>query len=201
MPHFNYYDDWKNADVQCEKCVWRGSGADLVEGEITDDLIELRCPSCHDCTALLIFPTLAESRENWHKLSESERLHIEKIEAFQANFENRKLNSTTELPDIPDPAFVLNWDMDDEGTLIRQGERVIFREPAIWEGYERFEKVAEILRARYGPALRDLVPTGASEMYLYGDRLASPGIVDAARKRIFSDGDPGASQSASGSFS
>jgi hypothetical protein len=57
----------------------------------------------------------------------------------------------------------------------------------LWEGYERFIEVAEILRKRYGTALRDLIPTPASELYLYGDELSSPRLIAQTRKRIFTD--------------
>ncbi len=83
----------------------------------------------------------------------------------------------------------MSWDFVDEGsrreTLIKCGGKIIFGEPALWEGYKRFVEVAEILRSRYGAALRDLIPTKASELYLYGDALGSDRVVAAARERIF----------------
>jgi hypothetical protein len=72
-------------------------------------------------------------------------------------------------------------------TLIKHGKTVILREPAIYEGYERFIEVAKILRAHYGSALRDLVPTESSKTYLYGDNLSSLEIVSEARQKIFTD--------------
>jgi len=80
---------------------------------------------------------------------------------LQANFTDRKLREATQLPDIDSPSFILHWDFVHAGfdseTLIKHGETIIFREPVIYEGYERFIEVAKILRARYGPALRDLL--------------------------------------------
>ena len=88
------------------------------------------------------------------------------------------------------PSFTLYWDFADHGssreTLIKHGDNVIFAEPALYEGYERFIQVAEISRSRYGAALRDLIPTTASELYLYGDCSPSHAILAEARKRIFS---------------
>src|SRR5437870_6028049 len=95
------------------------------------------------------------------------------------------LSEPSQLPDIAEPSFILHWDFADDGslkeTLIKHGANVIFAEPAFYEGYERFIEVAEILRSRYGAALHDLIPTNASEVYLYGDNLGSPAIVAAAR--------------------
>jgi hypothetical protein len=155
------------------------------EGAITADLLELKCPACGYCFSLIGFPTLEECRANWNMLSPTERKSVEQAEAFRREFASRKLMAPAQLPEINDPAFVLEWDKSGNETIIRRGERVFFTEPAVWEGYERFIKVAEILRSKYGNAIYDLVPTPASEMYLFGDRLASPGIVEAARKRIF----------------
>jgi hypothetical protein len=61
----------------------------------------------------------------------------------------------------------------------------LFSEPAFYEGYERFIEVAEILHNRHGTAMRDLIPTAASKLYLYGDYSGSPAIVDAAREKTF----------------
>ena len=58
---------------------------------------------------------------------------------------------------------------DAHETVIRLGDRVIFSEPGGWENYERFIEVAEILRAHYGTALKDLVPIDRSKSNLWGD--------------------------------
>lgn len=140
---------------------------------------------------LVMLPTVEESRANWDKLSDVERKEVEVIENLQAKFADGKLSEASQLPEIASPSFVLHWDFVHAGfdseTLIKHGDTIIFREPVIFEGYERFIEVAEILRARYGAALHDLVPTDPSLTYLYGDSLSSPGTVAKARKRIFSD--------------
>jgi hypothetical protein len=138
------------------------------------------------------FPTLEEARANWDKLSRDERKDLEETEKSHAEFKRRKLREPSQLPEISTPCFTLTWDIKGlsgstrPDTVIRHGETVIFAEPACWEGYERFIEVAKILRRRYGEAIKDLVPTEASELYLYGDRLSSPDTVRYERKRIFS---------------
>ena len=138
--------------------------------------------------AVVLHPTIEESRANWDKVSEWDRKNIEKAEAFRADFAHRKLREPAQLPDA---AFSLHWDFANDGssreTLIKHGDNVIFAEPALYEGYARFIEVAEILRSRYGAALRDLIPTNTSELYLYGDYSGSVAMVSEARKRIFSD--------------
>ena len=137
----------------------------------------------------MLHPTTEEARANWDKVSEWDRKNIEKAEAFRAEFERRKLRELSQLPDIPEPSFTLSWDCAGEEshkeTLIKHGETIIFAEPALWEGYERFVEVAELLRARYGTALRDLIPTKGSELYLYGDASGSDRTVAAGRESIF----------------
>ena len=117
-------------------------------------------------------PTVSESRANWDKLSDVERKQVELIESLQAKFADGKLSEASQLPEIESPSFILHWDFVHAGfdseTLIKHGDTIIFREVVIFEGYERFIEVAEILRARYGTALHDLVPTDRSLTYLYG---------------------------------
>jgi hypothetical protein len=139
--------------------------------------------------AFVMNQTTEETRANWDNLSEAERKQLEERERFLANFSERKLRASSQLPDIESTSFKLRWDFAEtelgSETLLMSGDKVVFREPALFEGYERFIEVAEILRARYGTALRDLVPTKGSEIYLYGDRSTSPDTVAKARRRIF----------------
>jgi hypothetical protein len=61
--------------------------------------------------------------------------------------------------------------------VLRHAGVEIWRELAYWEGYTRFETVFAILRERYGRRLREVRPTDASELYLYGDCLTAPRTV------------------------
>ena len=187
----NYYDNWRTDQYACEPCKWRGTGAELPQGEILSSYFELLCPVCEELVTLVMLPTLEESRANWEKLSQDEREQVEAIERHQADFTARGLTENSQLPDIETPSFVLHWDFayseSNNETLIKHGDTIIFREPAFYEGYERFIEVAEILRTRYGSALRDLIPTEDSNTYLYGDSHSSSNTVDEAVKRIFSN--------------
>lgn len=184
------YYTYKEELFSCNHCDWRGTGADLEQGEMFDALFELNCPACHEKITFVSHPTLAESRANWDKLSEVDRLQVEIIERRLDLFERVSLKSPEQLPEIDDAEFVLLWDYAEipqagATTLIRLGERRIFAEPAFYEGYDRFMAVAEILKAKYGDALKDLVPTDESRMYLYGDRLSSPGQIEKFRHKLF----------------
>jgi hypothetical protein len=184
-----YYVNWQNEEFDCPHCKWHGPGSALVLGDYNYECAERLCPVCEECITVVLHPTFEEARANWDKVSEWDRKNIEAAEAFQAEFKQRKLRESSQLPDIHEPGFTLSWDNVAKGshgeTVIKHGEKVIFSEPALWEGYKRFVEVAEILRSRYGAALRDLIPTKGSELYLYGDASDSDRVVAAARKRIF----------------
>jgi hypothetical protein len=163
--------------------------------EYHEELMDCSCPVCDffsaPMLAIVSFPTIEESRTNWDKLTNEERKQVEDIERFRDEFSRRKLRDASLLPDIPEKSFTLDWDFTDDGsrreTVIKHKGTVIFTEPALYEGYDRYIEIAEILRRRYGDALLDLVPTDPSKLYLYGDRISSPGIVAEARRRVFSD--------------
>jgi hypothetical protein len=185
-----YYDNWREEEFDCPRCNWHGRGDALTLGASNWECAELLCPPCEECITVVVLPTTEEARANWDKVSEWDRKNIEAAEAFQAEFKRRKLREPAQLRDIPEPSFTVSWDFADDGsrkeTLIKQGDNVIFAEPALWESYERFIEVAQILRERYGAALRDLVPTKRSELYLYGDRSSAAAAVAEARQKIFS---------------
>ena len=188
--NWNYYDDWKSAEFDCPVCKWHGLGSDLRGGNVFAECFDFRCPSCGDIILVFPFPTFEECHANWDKLSESERKSVEASERHYEEFNRRKLREPSQLPDIQEPSFTLIWEIEGRDShlnnVIRHGDTVIFAEPACYESYDRFIEVAEILRRRYGTAIRDLVPTERSEFYLYGDRLSAPEIVKDERKRIFS---------------
>jgi hypothetical protein len=128
------------------------------------------------------------------KRAEGERQLAENARRW-TEYERCKLRDPSQLPPIDAPSFILEWDWDCPGdeweskTHITHGGHVIFAETALYEGFERFIEVAGILRARYGAALRDLVPTARSKLFLYGDRMSASGKVSDARRRIFSTGE------------
>ena len=85
----------------------------------------------------------------------------------------------------------MTWDFEaDEGysktrALIKHGDVVIFSEPARFEEYRRFKEVAEILKAKYGDRVKDLVPIVRSDLNLYGDDVKGYGFVETVRACLF----------------
>lgn len=190
MAGVTYYSGWETRTWTCSACGWCGPGSDTVQDEMFADFVERQCPSCPDQNLfLLMFPTIDESRANWNQVSDGDKAAVAAREVFLRDVEARMLRTADQLPGIEgDEDIVLVWDCEDWNsggdTLIRYGERVIWRERAQYEGYRRFGEVAELLKQKYGDRLQDLVPARHSGLFLYGDRITSPNFVKAVREEL-----------------
>lgn len=188
---FHYYDDWKNAILTCPKCGWTGK---IEEGDIEyfNELFDCSCPKCvypdSPMLAIVSYPTIQESRQNWDKVSERDRAAIEYREVLQDRWNKMSLKSSEELPDIEEEEIVIDWDVCEYDSwqyvvLSYKGKR-LWMEPAFYEDYHRFKDVVNILKEKYGKHLKDVVPTRASWYHLYGDKLSAPDIVDNIRNSL-----------------
>lgn len=183
-PPIGYYT-YEAHHYQCSHCAWQGLGADLRQGELFDELFELDCPCCGEKVTFIMYPSIQEALANGDKVSEADRAEMEDMQRFWDMCASLELKSPEQLQDIDAPAFTMQWDKEDRMTVLRCGDTVIFTEMALWEGWERYQEVALILKQRYGDALLDLVPTPESENYLYGDRLSSPEWLRKFRQQTF----------------
>jgi len=186
---FHYYDKgWESEILECPICHWKGKfhqGATCTYADFTD----CQCPNCDIFTrpmlAIVMHPTWQEMLDSGRPddVARAQEL-IAKSEAFWAV----ALTKPEQLPDIPgDDDLYFTWDADySEGkdqprTVIRNGDQVLFSEAASWEaigfpgdGSSRYEGICKILKQKYSDRVRDLLPTKASEMWLYGDKLSGP---------------------------
>lgn len=183
------YYEFRRGLQTCAHCQWHGPGKDTRLLEAFTDLAEYACPRCGEKIAVVMYPTIAESRANWNDLDRTDQAYVGLVESRRREFAARSLRTPDQLPDIHADAFVLLWDDDGSDksggdTVVRFADRVIWREPSVYEGYWRFDEIAKILRTRYGAALQDLEPTRRSELYLYGDKLSAPGSVVATRNAL-----------------
>lgn len=190
MAGYGYYSGWEQVTFTCNVCGWRGRGEACVQGEVFHDLAERQCPRCPDKNLfLLVFPTIEESHAHWDKVGEGDKLAVFAREAFLCDVQARMLKSADQLPDLEgDNDLVLVWDCEDWNsggdTLIRYGERVLWRERAQYEGAGRFIEMAGLLKQKYGDRVQDLVPSRRSELFLYGDQLSSPSRVSKCREGL-----------------
>ena len=186
---FNYYDAWQSVELECPRCHWKGK---FNEGSVGyyRELQDCSCPKCDffvsPILAIVSYPTIDEMLASGNP---ADIQQAKQREQFLQKFNLTKLASKEQLPEVDSTSFTLTWDFVETNgerlTLIRHDDRVSFSEPALWEGYKRFEQVCKIVREKYGAQVNDLVPTRRSEMFLYGDVLSSPAFVDTARRAIF----------------
>jgi hypothetical protein len=186
---FRYYDDWKSTILECPRCGWKGT-FDQGHKELYDELMDSSCPKCSwleaPVLAIVSYPTIEESEQQWSELTEEERRSVTSRKQFLAHWDTTRLKSPEQLPELDGRELIVAWDCVEEGaehvTVLRHRDTEIWREPALFEGYERFREIVLILQAKYGERLEDVIPTAASELYLYGDKLSAPNHVRATLK-------------------
>lgn len=181
---FDYYQ-YKKQSHTCPKCGWVGSGESLEIGEVFDTLYEVECPHCYAYLGCVPNPNIEQAREHWSELPDQEKHQLGMIEAMCNEFDRRWLKGPEQLPDIAGDSFTLIWDMIGEDITIRNGNQVVFTEPSIYQGYERFEEVVSILKERYGDALKGVVPTKRSLEPLCGDKTGAASRLEKFHEEIF----------------
>lgn len=186
---FSYFDAWRDEELRCA-CGWKGPlGSDQVE--LYETLLEFRCPDCNTALAIVMYPTDDQWLERLEELTKPQRVEVLKRQRFLDDWHRLALRSPDQLPDLVGDELELVWDFITKDkrryTVIRYAGTVIWRERAVFEGAARFEEVATMLKEKYGSRLRDLTPTPASEVYLYGDQLTAPEKVERVRKRLSSE--------------
>ena len=188
---FRYFDDWRSAILKCPSCGWRGR---FMAGSVEcfRSVFVSQCPKCTYSYSLAIveYATIEECEieGNLDKLPREERTEFQAWVDRHRRWEAGSLKSPSQLPELPGKKFALTWDFEEVGgevyTVIRKKKLEVWRELASYGGGERFERIADILKARYGGRIVDLVPSSASESYLYDDDSVAGEIVDRARGRL-----------------
>jgi len=182
------YYDWLDSQIECEQCGWQGLGKKALGGEEFEGGLEYNCPNdCDNVIAFVMYPTLAQVL-NDPRAADMDRKAATIRTSRLEKFEQDKLKFPDQLPTIDSPPETLIWDVveeaDGEFVVIRNGSQEIWRELSWFENYRRFDEIAQILRAKYGPALKDLAPTKESFNDLYGDKLDSFKFVEGIRKAL-----------------
>jgi hypothetical protein len=181
-----YTEEWMKKDYTCSGCSWSGTGGDAARGVLYQGkFLELTCPTCSEFLDVLILPAdkgCAHSREG---LSEEQLKAKEEADEQERQYLEKCLTSVDQLPELPDGEVTLSWDMVLDQNQIRNGETVLWSEPALYEGFARFEQIALILKEKYGSRLKDLEPTDRSKLFLYGDYEPSLAFLIKLRKELF----------------
>jgi len=176
------YSQWDpDATLSCPGCDWTGKGHD----DPWEEGVVVRCGGCDRLILTVAYPTIAETRAAaaaGNEGAQADLLSVNRREAFLGRASALELRRPQQLPDLVGTAWSIDWDLEesdgDRWTVLRHGDREIWRELALWEGHDRFAAVFAILRKRYGRGLTALRPTPRSELYLYGDTLTAPARID-----------------------
>jgi hypothetical protein len=190
--HFGWFDVWKTTPLRCNRCGWVGT---FEQGrvELRDELMDSSCPQCNisDAPMLAIasFPTIKESEEHWSELAPDDQASVLSRKAFLADWEASSQRAQEQLPEIArSEDLILEWDIEEYGeteyTVIRLRGIELWRELALWEGYERFRDVVSVLKQKYGRRLLDVVPTAEGLKYLGGDFLGAHEHIAETRRLI-----------------
>lgn len=179
---WKYYSDWQRSVFACAECGWTGNVGygDLEAGDVAA-IIE--CPTCFRSIGVVLYPNLAETKEAAANGNEEA---IKALPSFESRikdnwkllerFEEEKLHSADQLPDLDGESLAFDWDFvkGEDGQfyqVIRAGDAEAWRELAFFNNIRRFEEIKELLKAKYGTRFKSLTPTLASIEWLSGDNL------------------------------
>lgn len=189
--HLEFWDYDRDAPITCPDCGWTGRGAD--NEDYFEELLDVRCPECDRMLRIVSFPTPEETRAAaaGNARAQAELPNVDARESFLDRAQRTELKTADQLPHLESDIVVVDWDFEERDgenwTVLRHEGREIWRELAYWEGYERFATVFALVQERYGNRLREMRPTPASEVYLYGDKLSAPGRIDSLNASLRSD--------------
>lgn len=179
MPTFeNYYGDWKTRDHTCT-CGWEGSGSEL-STELFEALIEASCPKCDRHLVLVSFSSSGETRAAaaaGNDEAASDLPMVEMGEQLRERFQREELHEASQLPDVEGAILRFVIDIKGDGVgldyyVITLGDREVWREPAGWEDWQRFNELKAFLKERYGSRFAALTPTTAAAGNLLGDNIS-----------------------------
>jgi hypothetical protein len=181
-----YYEEWMKKEYVCEGCSWQGTAEASVRGGLHRGIyLELYCPQCNQLLDVVIFQETHSCGHKKEGLTEEQLKALQEAEQEERQYREQCLRSAGQLPDLPDGDLPLVWDQVEGDTQILNGEAVIWSEPVAYEGFERYERIALLLKEKYGDRVKDLAPTDRSLLFLYGDYAPSLDYVAKVRKELF----------------
>jgi hypothetical protein len=188
-PIQSFWDYDREADLTCPVCGWSGPGQ---QGEeLQREVIDVRCPTCDALLLIVNLPTIEQTRaaaEAGNPRAIAELPYVETLEARAERAAALQLTEPGQLPALPGQRLRIIWDFEtrdgESWTILRHGRKVLWRELAYYEGYERLAQVFAILHQRYGDRLAEVRPTARSETYLYGDYFPSVAMVRDLNQRL-----------------
>lgn len=183
-----FFEQWQEMECSCGKCSWKGTAGTAARGRMHRGLyLDLYCPECTEFIDLIIFPEGESCAHRKEGLTEEELQALQEDEKAEREYAAQCLTSPDQLPELAGTDLFLHWDQVEGETQIRSGDTVIWSEPVAYEAFERFERIALILKEKYGSGVKGLEPTDRSLLFLYGDYYPSMFYVAKVRKELFGD--------------
>lgn len=181
-----YYDEWLKKEYTCEGCAWQGSAESTSRGMMYRGIyLDLNCPQCGELLDVMIFEEGKSCSHKKEGMTEEQLKALEQAEEAERSYRAQCLGSAGQLPELPDEDLTLVWDQQEGNTRICHGDTLVWSEPVAYEGFERYERIARLLKEKYGNSLKDLAPTDRSMLFLYGDYTPSLEYVRKLRKELF----------------
>jgi predicted DNA-binding transcriptional regulator YafY len=190
---FRWYEKWDAVELKCEHCNWSGQ-ADAKElepndsGDPTD--CEFRCPQCNKLLMIVDYiATIDDLVKNWDIIDPGTRSAVLTTPERMDQFEQEKLKSPDQLPDLKNSVGFLTWNLvrherGEISNVIRHGSHVIWVQPALWDGADEFVRVTAILAQRYAGRIRDIRISPEARAYLSPNRVAEHQKVEGARLQL-----------------
>lgn len=177
-----YFDFDDKQIITCPICGWSG----LPDGHkgYYNELFDVTCPGCDEIIYVVSYPTRQETEEaaTAGNQEAKDRLITFSIrDEILRNFEEKKLKSPDELPNLEGNKLDFIFDVEDkpenkfdEHALIIYNDKVIWAEPLLYECWSRFNEIRQILIEKYGQRFNSFKPTQRAGVDLYGDDLRAP---------------------------
>jgi len=178
---FRWYEQWDASQIKCSHCGWSGhANAKELEphdsSEQTD--CEFRCPKCNRLLLTVDYSaSMDEIVKNWDVIDPWTRRAVLSTPERMEVFERDRLKSPDQLPRLQDRPGFLTWDIvrhrsGEISNIVQHGLRMIWIQPALWDGVDEFVRVAEIMAKRYARTIHDIRITPAARAFLSADKIA-----------------------------
>lgn len=175
---------YKGNNYYCDKCGWQGLGEELEQGELFKELVEMKCPKCKKLLETVALPTFDEVLQFGN---EKEKKEVKKQMDFWEKWKALSLKSIGQLPEIEDDNSIFKIEERKykkiDYLFIMYNGKEVWREPLLYEYYERFIELGKLLKEKYGRKMQDLVPP-EYRSFLYGDHIPAPEIIEKFRKTL-----------------
>lgn len=177
---FRWYEKWDKVELTCSHCGWHGSAHSKElepRGSNDQNDCEFRCPQCSRLLLIIDYAaTMDDILRNWDVIDQCTRSAVLSTPERMEQFEQKKLTSPEQLPDLKKGAGFLTWDIvrhesGEISNIVKHGPRMVWIQPALWDGADEFVRVAKILAARYGKAISDIRITPAARMFLSDENV------------------------------